>query len=287
MDLVKKHFLWFRTRFTQDRIDSCAAHSSFFLLISFLPYVALIFLFLRNLQFSDGVKVLESAFAYLPESVGRFIQGVLPTIPLDSSGLVPVTVIAALWASSGGMVTVIKGLEQIYGVQKPRNYVLNRIVAMGYVVVLAVIILLTAVVLVFGSTLFRSLESWLSPGLVSLLQQLKSVIGFVLLWGYFTLAYTFLPRRKVKVKYNVIGAAAAALGWVIFSFLFSLFVENFSNFTLYGSLGTLVALMYWLFFCMVILFMGGEIAVWLETGVLARDLEQRRKEKESHTERKS
>lgn len=286
MDLLKKHFTWFRTRFIQDRVDSCAAHSSFFLLISFLPYLGLIFMFLRNLQFSDGVEVLESAFSYLPENVGRFIQGVLPTIPLDSSGLVPVTVIAALWASSGGMVTIIKGLEQIYGVKKRRGYLLNRLVATGYVVVLAVIILLTAVLLVFGGSLFNTLEQWLSPGLVSALKQLKGLLGFLLLWGYFILAFTFLPRRRVKLKYNIIGAAVAAVGWVIFSFLFSLFVENFSNFTLYGSLGTLVALMYWLFFCMVIMFMGAEVSVWLETGALQQDLARYRK-KQQRTERKS
>ena len=285
MALLKKHFFWFRTRFAEDRVDSCAAHSSFFLLISSLPYLGLIFLFLRRLQFADGVDVIEGAFQYLPESIWRFIEGVLPTIPLDSSGLIPVTVIAALWASSAGMVTIIKGLDQIYRVKKRRNYAVNRLIALGYVVVLAVLILLTVTVLVFGSTLFKTLEGWLSPGLVALLKQFRSVLGFVVLWGYFSLAYTFLPRRRVKTKYNVLGAAVAALGWVVFSFLFSLFVENFSNFTLYGSLGTLVALMYWLFFCMVILFMGAEVAVWLETGLVQEDL-RRWQEKKERTEGK-
>ena len=40
MKLFKKHFTWFMDRIDQDRLDSTAAHGAFFLLISFLPFVA-------------------------------------------------------------------------------------------------------------------------------------------------------------------------------------------------------------------------------------------------------
>lgn len=271
MKLVQKHFRWFQKRVFRDRIDSSAAHSSFFLLISFLPFVALILTVMQRIHFSDGMSIIETAIDYFPESVGPFIKGMFPS-PLESSGVLPVAIIAALWTSSAGMVTIIKGLEQIYEVKRPRNYVINRLVAMVYVLLLAVVILATAALLVFGSTIYKYLLAHVSPFFATVLMQFKSLAGFVLLWAFFTLEYTFLPRRRIKFVHNLAGAAAAAGVWVLFSFFFSLFVENFSNFSVYGSLATLVILMYWLFFCMNIMFMGAEVSMWLEVSGIQDDL---------------
>ena len=40
MKLLKKHIGWFMDRVVQDRLDSSAAHAAYFLIISFLPFVA-------------------------------------------------------------------------------------------------------------------------------------------------------------------------------------------------------------------------------------------------------
>ena len=60
---------------------------------------------------------------------------------------------------------------------------------------------------------------------------------------------------------------------VLFSFFFSVFVENFANYaTIYGSLAALVILMVWLYACMFILLIGGEIAMWLQHSGINRDV---------------
>ena len=59
----------------------------------------------------------------------------------------------------------------------------------------------------------------------------------------------------------------------MFSFFFSVFVENFSNYaTLYGSLAAIVILMMWLYFCMFILLIGGQVAMWLQNSSILCDL---------------
>ncbi len=276
--VAKKHLKWFLDRVTRDRVDSSAAHSSFFLIISFLPFVALVLTLMQRINFNDGMTMLEAAIGLFPDSVAAYVQELFPT-PLESSGVLPVAIIMATWSSSMGMVAVIKALDQIYEIKESRNYVALRLMALLYVVLLAVVILITAALLVFGSTIYKYLLEHSPPFFATILMNFKSLVGFILLLVFFILEYSFLPRRRVKFIHNLAGAAFSAAGWVLFSFFFSLFVENFANFSIYGGLATLVILMYWLFFCMYIMFLGAEVSVWLEFSGIQDDLRNLRKKR--------
>ncbi len=282
--LLKKHAKWFMDRVTRDRLDSTAAHSSFFLIISFLPFIAFLLTLMQRIHFSSGVTMIEAVIGLFPESVAAYVQELFPSA-LESSSVLPVALITAVWSSSMGMVAVIKGLDQIYEVEETRNYIALRLMALLYVVLLAIVILITAALLVFGSTIYKYLLEHSPPFFATLLMNFKSLVGFVLLMILFTLMYTFLPRRRIKFVHNLAGAAFGAVGWVLFSFFFSLFVENFSNFSIYGGLATLVILMYWLFFCMYIMFLGAEVSMWLETGGIQNDLKNRAKKRKKQKAR--
>ena len=113
MKLLKKHVGWFLSRVERDRLDSTAAHGAFFLLISFLPFVAFLLTLMQQIHFSDGVTLIEAALGVFPDSVAAYLSSLLPD-PLHSSGVLPVAVIAAVWSSSMGMLAIIKGLDQIF-----------------------------------------------------------------------------------------------------------------------------------------------------------------------------
>jgi membrane protein len=59
-------------------------------------------------------------------------------------------------------------------------------------------------------------------------------------------------------------AFLASSGWLIFSHLFSIYVENFSNYaTVYGSVYAMAVSMLWLYFCISIVFYGGLLNRWI------------------------
>lgn len=279
MKLLKKHIVWFLNRTTRDRLDSSSAHAAYFLIISFLPFVAFLLTLMQQIHFSSGLTLIEMALEFLPGAVAEYVADLLPSA-ITAGGILPVAVITAVWSSSAGMVAVIKGLDTIYEVKKTRNLVHMRLVAAVYVILFAVVLLLVAVLLVFGSTIYNFLLEKSPRFLATLLMNFKSLLGFILLLAFFTLMYTFLPRRRVRLLHNLAGAAFSAAGWVLFSFFFSLFVDNFSNFSLYGGLATLVILMFWLFFCMYILFLGAEVSMWLECSGIGQDLADIRKKRQ-------
>jgi len=283
--LLKKHILWFIGRVGRDRLDSSSAHAAYFLIISFLPFIAFLLTLMQRIHFSSGLTLIEAALDMLPKAVADYIIGLLPSA-ITAGGILPVAVIMAVWSSSAGMVAVIKGLDKIYEVKKTRNIVHMRIVAAVYVILFAVVLLLVALLLVFGSTIYNFLLEKSPRFVATLLMNFKSLLGFVLLLAFFTMMYSFLPRRRVRLLHNLAGAAFSAAGWVLFSFFFSLFVENFSNFSIYGGLATLVILMFWLFSCMYILFLGAEVSMWLECSGIGQDLENLRKKRKRLRARK-
>lgn len=269
-----------------DRLDSSAAHGAFFLITSFLPFLAFLLTLMQRIHFPSGLSVIETALELLPATFSTALSEIIPS-PIESHGVLPVAVIMSVWSSSMGMVAIIKGLDQIYGAEKGRNIVALRAMAVVYVLLLAAVILIAAILLVFGSTIYKFLlDRW--PRVAGLLMQFKSLAGFIMLFIFFNLLYNFVPKHRMKFRHNLAGSAFGAGGWVLFSFFFSLFVENFSNFSIYGSLATLVILMFWLFFCMYILFLGGEVSVWLETSGVEADvkalLRARKKREEKSTE---
>lgn len=282
--LLKKHVGWFAGRITRDRVDSSAAHGAFFIIISFLPFIAFLLTLMQQIHFSDGISMIEAALRIFPNSVAVYLEELLPD-PLTSTGILPVAVITAIWSSSAGMVAIIKGLDAVFKVKETRGYIHLRVVAVIYVLIFALVLIVSAVVLVFGSTIYNYLLTKSPPFFATILMNFKSLAGFIMLFAFFTLMYSGVPRRRVRFVHNLAGAAFSAAGWVLFSYFFSLFVENFANFSIYGSLATLVILMFWLFFCMYIMFLGAEVSMWLEHSGIGADLKalfsgRRKKEKE-------
>ena len=67
------------------------------------------------------------------------------------------------------------------------------------------------------------------------------------------------------MKYQFPGAVFTAFGWTLASFIFSVYMDIFKGFSnMYGSLTTIVLIMLWLYFCMYVMLLGGEINVLVE-----------------------
>ncbi len=90
---------------------------------------------------------------------------------------------------------------------------------------------------------------------------LVALVVFVL---FFTLLFQMLPNRKAKFRSQLPGGALCAVAWYVFSYGVSLYLQIFNPISLYGSLTTIILLMLWLYFCMYILLVCGELNYRLE-----------------------
>ena len=182
----------------------------------------------------------------------------------QSMGIIPVTILVALWSAGKGVLAITTGLNCIYGCRETRNYVFLRIRSTIYTMMFLLVIILLLVLSVFGNALniFIAEHIPLVKNVADWLIEVRIVITPIVLMIFSLLIYKFLPNRRDKILRQLPGAVFAAIGWMIVSWIFSVYVDIFRGFSsMYGSLTTIVLIMLWMYFCMYSILLGGEVNV--------------------------
>lgn len=252
----------FTTKLRDDSISAFAAQAAFFIILAIFPFFMFLLTLINYLPFSiDDLSLLTNDI--LPESITTLLQTILNELIQKSSGtLLSVSVIAALWSSSSGTVALLKGLNAVYRHKETRNYFVLRGISAFYTLVFAILLILMLILLVFGNQLYEFIMIQLPifRNLAMMVLNLRSLFTMAILTLFFLMVYLILPNRKSNIFRELPGAIIAAGGWLLFSYLFSYYIDNMRNYSYtYGSLAAIAISMLWLYFCMFILFIGAEI----------------------------
>ena len=244
------------------RIPSHAANAGYFIVVSVFPGLVLLLSILRYTQLDAGdlMQLLQGVIpaALLPSAEKLIVS----TYAQTSRAMISVSAIGALWSASRGMHGVLQGLNAIYGVREDRGYWYTRSISVLYTFALLLVLLLTLVLNLFGEALVDLLESSRIPAwqILSGVLDLRFVLLLVLQTLLFCAMFMVLPNRKNRFSDSFPGAVLASVGWLIFTELFSVYVEHFRGYSsIYGSVYAVALSMLWLYFCLSILFYGGAL----------------------------
>ena len=252
--------------FTKLRVPVYAANAGYFIVLSVFPMLLLFVGFLRYTGLSVD-SLTQLLHGVVPEAlIPSAKRLILNTYQSTSGTVVSISAVTALWSGSRGIYGLLTGLNAIYNVSEDRGYLYTRTVSVLYTFVFLLVLLLTLVVNVFGTTLLQMLP----VGTGTLWEVLSGVVDlrfFVLLFvqtAVFTAMYMVLPNRHNKLMDSLPGALLTSVGWLVFSDLYSLYVENFSSYAnIYGSVYAVALSMLWLYFCISIVFYGGALNHYL------------------------
>ena len=244
-------------------ITAYAAQAAFFIFLSFFPFVMVLLMLARMLPGFDE-SLLNGMTDFLPSEVSGLLRTVFADIYRTSSSatVISLTAGAALWSAGKGVRSVIRGLNAVCGTPENRRWLRLRLQVLGDTAVMLVLVTVSLTVITLGGAaadrLFGASEWARLRG--TGVRAVTLPLLLALLTGVFTLMYAFLPARRAKPGRLWLGALVAAVGWVVFSLVFAIYVERFSNLSVtYGSLTSVVVLMVWLYACMYILFLGAAI----------------------------
>jgi len=202
------------------------------------------------------------------KAASDFVNGILYELSRKaaSGALLGVMGLSAIWSSSRCLLSIINGLNQIYGSPVKRSYIFLRLTSVVYILVLQLTVVVSLVMLVFGERINDWLITTLNiSGLSDFIVNIRWIMGLLVLILFFMFIYTIVPERKTRFLSELPGAVISAFGWLGFTGLFTIYTNDFSNYgALYGSLTAAVILMLWLYFCMYILFFGAEVNVYLQ-----------------------
>lgn len=243
-----------------------AAYAGYFIVLSVFPALLLILSVLRytGLQVESLIELFAGIIPKaLMETAEELVYG---TWQNASGAVVGLSAVTALWSASKGVYGLLRGLNAIYGVSEDRGYVYTRSISVVYTFLFLLILLLTLVLHVFGSSLISLLTMVDHPVLIFLVDIIDFRF-FLLLFlqsGLFTLMFMTLPNRRNSFLDSLPGGVLTSLGWLVFSDIYSIYVENFSSYSnIFGSVYAIALSMLWLYFCMSILFYGGALNRYL------------------------
>lgn len=246
-------------------VGAYAAQAAYFFMLSLIPIILLL---LTLVQFTPVTKadVMTAVIQVFPSSVDSMITSIVNQVYNQSTGIISITIVVALWSAGKGVLSMTTGLNCIYNCRETRNYVFLRVRATLYTVMFIVVILLLLVLSVFGNSLnlFILENVPFMTGIADWLIEARTIISPAVLVIFSLLIYKFLPNRTDKLIKQLPGAAFAALGWMIVSWIFSVYLDVFKGFSsMYGSLTTIVLIMLWMYFCMYSMLLGALVNVFM------------------------
>ena len=249
-------------QFSRMHIGLYAANAGYFIVLSVFPTLVLLLGLLRYTGMDAG-NLISLLSGVIPEVLMPAAEKlIISTYAYTSTAVVSASAIGALWSASRGIYGLLVGLNTIYGVREDRGYWYTRSISMLYTFLFLVVLVLTLVLNVFG----ESLLDMIPPARGALWEFLSEVIDFrfilllLLQTGLFTAMFMALPNRKNRFSDSFPGAVLASAGWLLFSNLFSVYVEYFSNYaSIYGSVYAIALSMLWLYFCLCLVFCGGAL----------------------------
>ena len=248
------------------KIPLHAANAGFFIVLSVFPALLLMLSLLRYTRLEVG-DLLELLGSILPEALWDTAQElIISTYQSASASVVGVSAVTALWSASRGIHGLLQGLNAVYGVTESRGYFYARAISLLYTFAFLVVMLLTLGLHVFGSSLIGFLTMIDDPVLIFLVDiiDLRFFLLLILQTLVFTLMFMALPDKPNRFWDSIPGGLLASTGWLIFSDLYSIYVENFSGYAnVYGSVYAVALSMLWLYCCLSILFYGGVLNQYL------------------------
>ncbi len=252
----------------RDRVFVYAGQAAMMILISLFPFIMLLSSLAQYVlpwseeelrEILQSLELGQQGLGFLSELAEELFHP--PTVSVIS-----ITAVTALWSASRGVNAVRWGIRTMYRTPYRHGFLYHTAISLLYTVAMFAMLLVLLTLVVFGQLLLELIQAhfaWLAAPLGFVLQ-FRTLILLLLLTLFFMLLYRVLPSQKLSFKAQLPGALFAAVGWLLFSFAFSLYIDNFANYSyIYGSLTAVVLLLLWLYACMAILLLGAEVNAYL------------------------
>ncbi len=242
----------------------------------------LLIVFLTVIPFIPIENFQESLLTYLeramPGDSYSLVESTLDDlVNKKQNTLISVSFFLTLFFSSNAVQALLDGFSHSYNLKQPDGMILQYIRSFGLLIVFSVTIIIGVVLITASGALFQYLQELNIIGgdvVVFLLEVAKWLLVIVL----FEIAISVLYRAGHGGKWKAInaGASFATLGLIIVSSLFAWYVNSFGSYNkLYGSVGTVLVVMLWLYLNTIVLIVGFEINAGIERAkdVNVRDLD--------------
>jgi membrane protein len=238
------------------------SYQVFFSLFPFLFFLLALLGALNIPGFWDWM--LEQAQTVLPGQVTGMVEQTVEQIrgQAQSSSLLSLWIIITLWTSSAAVRTTMHALNVAYDITEERPAWKRYPLSILYTILLAVLIIAAVGLMLIGPEIAEWLAQQVGLGsvFVVLWAWLRIPVAILLLMIVLALVYYLFPNVDQPFRLITPGAVLAVIVWLAASLGFSFYVNNFASYSaIYGSLGTVIVLLVYLYITATVVLFGAEV----------------------------
>jgi membrane protein len=244
-----------------------AAAITYYLLLSLFPLmvvlVAVVGLLARDPGFQE--QVVEQIMTVLPSGSGvqEQVEEMVASVARPQSGVVGlVGLVGAIWASTGVFGALRKSMNIAFNVSGGHSFIHGRLHDLVSVIAVALMAITSTSLTVTLGRIRSYSARWVDGHVVNgLWQVFYLLLPLVFSFLFFLLIYLLIPNQRHRVSDVWAGALLAAIGFEVLKLGFSIYLIHYATFTeVYGALGSLIALLVFVFIAATITIIGAEVA---------------------------
>ncbi|MCG5443340.1 YihY/virulence factor BrkB family protein [Micromonospora sp. NIE79] len=262
------------TEFQDDSLTDWAAALTYYGVLSIFPGLLVLISLLGLLGESATEGVRDTVNQAVPnDSIRQIITEAIGTAD-KNGGLASIAAIigllAAFWSASGYIGAFMRASNTIYDVPEGRPIWKTLPIRLGVTAVVGVLLLVSAVIVVFTGRLAESVGDVIGLGstAVTVWDVAKWPVLLILVSLMFAILYWASPNaRHGGFRWVSPGGVLAVVIWLVISGLFAFYVSNFGSYDkTYGTLAGVIIFLVWLWLSNIAILLGAEFDAELERG---------------------
>jgi len=265
---------FFINELKKNSLTDRAAAVTFNFLMAIPPTLLFLFTLLPYLPVNGmQTTIVNTVSMIIPNKSisGSINQVIIDFLTNQHTDLLSFGIILTLYYSSNGLLGLMRSFDKSSSVYKKRSQFMRRWTAIKLTVLLLLVVILSLVVLVLQTSILNSILLEFDLNLV-LLKVSSLLLVFLITFYAISLIYRYAPSVVQTFPHFSIGAFFATIMISIVTTVFFLLVNNFINYNkVYGSIGTLIAFMVWIWMNTILLLIGYELNVSILLGRLSKN----------------
>jgi len=242
-----------------------AKGAAFSAILTFFPSILVLASILSRSQRSEVFvrEIFRAVGRILPEGTNTAVTQYLTGAKPVQTRFLVWTSILTLWTASGVMISWMEGFRKAYQMPKVWGLIKERLIAFELVVMAGVPMGFASFLVVSGNMI----ERWtmyhvgheLTPYILGLWTAMRWIIATLTSIAVIGLVYHHGVPRTQPWHRVLPGSVVATLLWVFVTVLFGYYLRRFANYdVIYGSVGTAIALLIWLYLVSMVVLIGAE-----------------------------
>jgi membrane protein len=248
----------------KDRVIVVAAGVTFYIVLALFPAIAAL-VALYGL-FADPTTItshLDSIAGLVPAGAIEVIRDQITRVASQGRTTLGLTFIAgllaSLWSANAGMKSLFDALNLLYNEPERRSFIWLNIISLMFTVLTIVFVLIAIGVMVIVPIVLNFVGLGGATEMVIKIARWPAL--FIMVTLVLAVVYRYGPsREKPQWRWITWGSVLAAVSWLVVSILFSWYAENFGSYNkTYGSLGAIIAFMFWIWLSIIVVLIGAEL----------------------------